>query len=565
MHFLYISESPHPSFGGASKCIYTLFSYLTKYNHRCTTIGPGGDSTFVYKDVKVIHSSNIYNTLLSVLQEDPPDIVITQLTGADTVQRTLPSHIPLILRIPSFEFICNDPIKMGDCSFPCLQGSPCAVKGAHFDLFKKTAVIGCSDFVSNIVQKIYNVPCTTVYPFIDIQEHLVESTGNCITMVQGTPLKGVELFLDIATKCPEYHYLIVGFTSVSKFPTNVEHVPPTENMKQVWQRTKVLLIPSLVQEAFGRVAVEAAINGIPVIASNKGGLPEAVSRPFCLPARQSELWISELKQLMENDVYYGIRSTQAKEYASRFSLVSQVSKFLQIAYTFKYPDLPPTNTSTKVSIITSVYKAGDFLEKYFNWICSQTYKNLEIVLILNDPSERELSIVGKYVDKLEMQVVQVPLEPVTESYNRAYKIASGDILLVASVDDTLREDAIHRYVYTFETTAADVVYCDHVRVTSEGSIPAPKVDFNINTLKQFFYLGPHVAIHRRIVESGEFLNTEFLYAADYEYYLRLAVKGYKFARIPIELSTYLERPEAITYSYRQEQIDTTEKIKRLYA
>jgi glycosyltransferase involved in cell wall biosynthesis len=40
--------------------------------------------------------------------------------------------------------------------------------------------------------------------------------------------------------------------------------------------TRILLVPSVFDEPFGRVAAEAMINGIPPIVSNRGGLPETV-------------------------------------------------------------------------------------------------------------------------------------------------------------------------------------------------------------------------------------------------------------------------------------------------
>ena len=40
--------------------------------------------------------------------------------------------------------------------------------------------------------------------------------------------------------------------------------------------TRVLLVPSVFAEPFGRVAAEAMVNGIPAIVSDRGGLPEVV-------------------------------------------------------------------------------------------------------------------------------------------------------------------------------------------------------------------------------------------------------------------------------------------------
>lgn len=47
-------------------------------------------------------------------------------------------------------------------------------------------------------------------------------------------------------------------------------------MEEAWQNIKLLLIQSLWLEAWGIVAVEGHLRGIPVIASSSGALPEAM-------------------------------------------------------------------------------------------------------------------------------------------------------------------------------------------------------------------------------------------------------------------------------------------------
>ena len=47
-------------------------------------------------------------------------------------------------------------------------------------------------------------------------------------------------------------------------------------MGRVFDRTRVLLMPSIWEEPFGRLPVEAGACGIPTLASARGGLPESV-------------------------------------------------------------------------------------------------------------------------------------------------------------------------------------------------------------------------------------------------------------------------------------------------
>lgn len=49
---------------------------------------------------------------------------------------------------------------------------------------------------------------------------------------------------------------------------------PVAQPKEIYAKTKVLLVPSLWQEPAGRVVAEAAVNGIPSIVSDRGGLEE---------------------------------------------------------------------------------------------------------------------------------------------------------------------------------------------------------------------------------------------------------------------------------------------------
>jgi glycosyltransferase involved in cell wall biosynthesis len=91
--------------------------------------------------------------------------------------------------------------------------------------------------------------------------------------------KGNEIITEIAQRMPERSFIVVGGrydprSSVSL--KNVEcwgHIP---EMTRFYREIDLLLVPSLWEEAFARVILEAAVNGIPVIANRRGGISEAL-------------------------------------------------------------------------------------------------------------------------------------------------------------------------------------------------------------------------------------------------------------------------------------------------
>jgi glycosyltransferase involved in cell wall biosynthesis len=58
--------------------------------------------------------------------------------------------------------------------------------------------------------------------------------------------------------------------------TNLNRMANTPDPRDFYRLSRIVLIPTIWQESFGRVAVEAMASGIPVLASDCGALPETL-------------------------------------------------------------------------------------------------------------------------------------------------------------------------------------------------------------------------------------------------------------------------------------------------
>ncbi len=110
-----------------------------------------------------------------------------------------------------------------------------------------------------------------------------------VTFVNPEPRKGVHVFARIAEvlarRRPDIPVLLVEGAARTNVLArlgidfgclkNVKVMPNTPDPREFYAATRLILMPSLMENA-GFVAMEAMTNGIPVLASNRGGLPETI-------------------------------------------------------------------------------------------------------------------------------------------------------------------------------------------------------------------------------------------------------------------------------------------------
>ncbi len=157
-------------------------------------------------------------------------------------------------------------------------------------------VFTCSRFLTEVYRKKIGLESTPLEPPIDWTTVVAPGDSRAfVTFVHPARHKGLLLFARLADmlgkRRPDIPILVVqsGLTagSLNSIPgvdfsayPQIMAAPPVAVPAEYFALTRILLVPSVWEEPFGRVAAEAMINGIPPLVGNRGALPHVVGGDF---------------------------------------------------------------------------------------------------------------------------------------------------------------------------------------------------------------------------------------------------------------------------------------------
>ena len=292
--------------------------------------------------------------LKTITRSEQPDIIVGSLEDAVSAFRVARHFgIPRILSIHSYEY---SPPSAEEITQWCLTNHHRSLPGTDIDFVLDTAdhIFVCSQYMQAFLHNRTGRVSEVLLNDWDEEEILIDARdhgeGACITAVCGHRYKGIEIFLELARRFPDERFLLAGEPGSDISLQSLKDAAGCPNVemsgrlkpREFLARSKLVLIPSQWPEPFGRIAVEALVNRIPVLASRTGGLGEIVGKgPMGVDDFSNiDAWTQHLRNQIEHRTIGPAEVEDARTRAGAFLSAEPVHRLAGVMQSLAGPSSP---------------------------------------------------------------------------------------------------------------------------------------------------------------------------------------------------------------------------------
>jgi glycosyltransferase involved in cell wall biosynthesis len=337
-----------PPRGGATRSNLIWLDHLARAGHECRIVcgasGPGAELRF-HESIALLPAEDPArrtHLLRQQIKEFSPDWVL--VSSEDLAHGLLreahhsaPGRVVYLAHTPQF-------YPFGPASWnPDRQAAELAAQSA--------GVVAIGRHMAEYIERDLGRPAAVIHPPIygkGPYENLARFDRGLITMLNPCAVKGISIFLEVARRLPAHDFGVVlgwGTTAEDRHAIlsagNIRILPNARNIEDILARTRILLMPSLWYVGFGLIVLEALLRGIPVVASDSGGLKEAKrGTGYVIPVQTIERyqpafdehampkpvvppndvapWVSAIEELLGNRDAYERESAASRSAAESF-------------------------------------------------------------------------------------------------------------------------------------------------------------------------------------------------------------------------------------------------------
>jgi glycosyltransferase involved in cell wall biosynthesis len=306
-------------------------------------------------------------------------------------------------------------------------------------------------------------------------------------------------------------------------------------MERLFAESHFLLLPTRA-ECFGIVIAEASSFGMPSLASDVGGIPGVIREGingFMFPlesivdraaTRIAELW-------GDRERYNALCRSALEESRARLNWDVAGREIVRLFSETRSPARVEGGRRTRgegrkatmglplVSVITVVRNGASQIEKTIDAVLSQTYPNVEYIVVDGGSTDGTIDILRRYDDRIDYWVSE-PDAGIYDAMNKGLDLVADTeaYVIFANADDRLATpSAIARAVELGK--GAELIY-GKMRLSDGEATAVMGREVKTSDLARETLCHPATLMRRKLFDSVGRFDTSFRIAADYDLIVR---------------------------------------------
>jgi glycosyltransferase involved in cell wall biosynthesis len=193
------------------------------------------------------------------------------------------------------------------------------------------------------------------------------------------------------------------------------------------------------------------------------------------------------------------------------------------------------NKIPSISIVTITYNAEDSLEATIQSVISQSYENIEYIIIDGGSTDRTVEIIERYQNHVKYWISE-PDKGISDAWNKGISASSGDIIGILNAGDYFLDINYLKVVSDNLSIDQTIVCYGNTEIVSESgqNIRTTIGNFNPNNL----YLGlgfyhPGCFATRKVYELIGQFSLRYKLAMDCDWLLRCYRSGITFKKLDL--------------------------------
>ena len=190
-----------------------------------------------------------------------------------------------------------------------------------------------------------------------------------------------------------------------------------------------------------------------------------------------------------------------------------------------------TNQRPKVTIITTVLNGNSTISQAIESVINQSYKNIEYIVIDGGSSDGTQETIKKYISHI-FKFISEPDTGIANSWNKALKFASGEIIGFLNCDDVYSVKSVESAIASLNIDELEICYGDTVLFNEKNQL-ITKIFGKFDPTKLhrgFGFMHTSCFATSKVYNKIGYFDESYKIAIDTEFMLRCIIGCVKFKK-----------------------------------